>query len=70
MVKYDKVELRQCRSGGYFRFGRRFMEDFLEHVKIYDKNGLLKNKWLREIEEIEEKAVKFDPRVITQRSVE
>ena len=46
------------------------MEDFLEHIKIYDKNSLLKNKWLRDIEEIEELKPKDEPIIITQRPVE
>lgn len=29
------------------------MNAYLEHIKIYDKNGLLRDKWLREISEVE-----------------
>lgn len=47
VVNLATAEIKQCRPQSYFNFGRKFMEDYLEHVKIYDKNSLLKAKWLR-----------------------
>ena len=53
-AKPQTSDLKQCSSKSYFNFGRKFMEDYLEHVKIAEKNSLLKNKWMRDIQEIQE----------------
>lgn len=45
---------KQCTPNSYRRQGSDIINAYLEHIKIYDKNGLLRDKWLREIAEVED----------------
>ena len=63
-------QLRQCSPDGYRNFGRQFLSTYLEHIKLYDRNILLRDKWIKEINEIEAKIGRTEYQSFPQKLVE
>lgn len=49
-IRLEDLDIKQSSVEGFRNLGRDIMFNYLEHIKIFEKNSLLRDRWTKEIE--------------------
>lgn len=41
------MEYRQATPEGQRNFGKEILSFYLEHIKLYDRNSLIRDRWIK-----------------------
>ncbi len=69
-IRLEDLEIKQSSVEGYRNLGKEILFNYLEHIKIFEKNSLLRDRWSKEIEEIEAKFSRKKPKLIKELPIE
>lgn len=69
-VRIEDLEIKQGTVEGFRNLGKDILANYLEHVKLFEKNTLLRDRWTRELEEIEGKISRREPLLLIEKDVE